>query len=126
MKLGNARLAYKTYGQLNSRKNNVIISPTFYGGQHGDNEPMIGPGMALDPKNYFIIVPNLLGNGLSSSPSNTPSPYNQARFPEMTYHDNVMCQHRLVTENFGIERHCFSVWVLDGSSTSLSLGSLIS
>ena len=42
---------------------------------------MIGPGMALDPSRYFIIIPNLFGNGLSSSPSNTPAPYDRARFP---------------------------------------------
>jgi len=31
--------------------------------------------MALDPAKYFIIVANMLGNGLPSSPSNTPEPY---------------------------------------------------
>jgi hypothetical protein len=38
--------------------------------------------MALDPAKYFIIVPNMLGNGLSSSPSNTPPPYDRSRFPK--------------------------------------------
>ena len=65
---------------------------------------MIGEGMALDPQRYFIIIPNMFGNGLSSSPSNTPPPYDRARFPNVTLYDNVMCQHRLVTEKFGIER----------------------
>jgi pimeloyl-ACP methyl ester carboxylesterase len=60
--------------------------------------------MALDPNEYFIIVPNMLGNGLSSSPSNTPPPYDKARFPHVTVQDNVAVQHRLVTERFGIER----------------------
>jgi homoserine O-acetyltransferase len=58
--------------------------------------------MALDPANYFIIIPNMLGNGLSSSPSNTPEPYNGPRFPKVTAYDNVHAQHRLVTEVFGI------------------------
>jgi homoserine O-acetyltransferase len=57
---------------------------------------------ALDPRNYFIIVPNMLGNGLSSSPSNTPAPYDMARFPNVTLYDNVTLRHRLVTEKFGI------------------------
>ena len=65
---------------------------------------MIGQGMALDPGKYFIIVPNLFGNGLSSSPSNTSPPYDRARFPGITYYDNIMCQHRLVIEHFGVER----------------------
>jgi homoserine O-acetyltransferase len=101
--LRDAKLAFKTYGSLNSGKNNVIVYPTFYSGQHTDNEGLIGEGMALDPTKYFIIVPNMFGNGLSSSPSNTPPPYDRARFPHVTTYDNVMCQHRLVTERFNIE-----------------------
>lgn len=104
LRLRGACLAYQTYGELNARKDNVIVFPTFFSSQHTANEPMIGAGMALDPANYFIIVPNLFGNGISSSPSNTPAPYDRARFPQITYFDNIMCQHRLVTEQFGIER----------------------
>jgi len=96
------KLAYKTFGTLNAAKNNVIVYPTWYSGQHYDNEWLIGEGMALDPKKYFIIIPNMLGNGLSSSASNTPEPYNGPRFPNVTPYDNVRVQHRLVTEKFGI------------------------
>jgi homoserine O-acetyltransferase len=60
--------------------------------------------MALDPDKYFIIIPNMLGNGLSSSPSNMPAPYNGARFPRVTACDNVRLQHRLVTEKFFVKR----------------------
>src|SRR5262245_18224109 len=102
--LRNAQLAYKTYGTLNSRKDNPSVYPTLYGGQHAQNEPMIRPGMALNPGRYFIIVPNMFGNGLSSLPSNTPPPFDRARFPQVTLYDNIMCQHRLVTEQFGLER----------------------
>jgi homoserine O-acetyltransferase len=102
--LRGATLAYKTYGKLNARKDNVIVYPTWYSGQHVNNEWLIGRGMALDPDKYFIIIPNMLGNGLSSSPSNTPPPYDRARFPNVTLYDNVTLQHRLVTEKFGIER----------------------
>ena len=103
LKLRGAQLCYKTYGELNAGKDNAIVFPTFFGSDHLANEPMIGKEMALDPERYFIIVPNHFGNGLSSSPSNTPSPYDRAGFPGVTYYDNVMCQHRLVTERFGIE-----------------------
>ena len=81
LKIRGARLAYKTYGELNTGRDNVIVFPTFFGSQHPANEPMIGQGMALDPGKYFIIVPNIFGNGLSSSPSNTLPPYDRARFP---------------------------------------------
>ncbi|MGO4837955.1 hypothetical protein AB4144_37495, partial [Rhizobiaceae sp. 2RAB30] len=96
-----AKLAYKTFGTLNARKDNLIVYPTWYSGQHVDNEWLIGRGMALDPDKYCIVIPNMLGNGLSSSPSNTPEPYNAARFPQVTACDNVRAQHKLVTEKFG-------------------------
>jgi homoserine O-acetyltransferase/O-succinyltransferase len=102
--LRDAKLAYRTYGSLNEAKSNAIVYPTWYSGQHYDNEWLIGEGMALDPARYCIIVPNMLGNGLSSSPSNTPPPYDRARFPQVTVYDNVSVQHRLVTERFGIQR----------------------
>ena len=102
--LRDAKLAYKSYGSLSASKSNVIVYPTWYSGQHYDNEWLIGEGMALDPSRYFIVIPNMLGNGLSSSPSNTPPPYDKARFPKVTAYDNVRLQHRLVTEKFGIER----------------------
>jgi homoserine O-acetyltransferase/O-succinyltransferase len=102
--LRDAKLAYKTYGTLNADKSNTIVYPTWYSGRHWENEWLIGEGMALDPNEYFIIVPNMLGNGLSSSPSNTPPPYYKVRFPNVTVQDNVAVQHRLVTEHFGIER----------------------
>jgi homoserine O-acetyltransferase/O-succinyltransferase len=100
----NCRVAYKTYGTLSPAKDNVIVYPTWYSGQHYENEWLVGPGMALDPATHFIIIPNMLGNGLSSSPSNMPEPYNAARFPKITAYDNVRVQHKLVTELFGIER----------------------
>ena len=102
--LRDAQLAYKTYGRLNDARDNAIVYPTWYSGRHWENEWLIGDGMALDPSRYFIIVPNMLGNGLSSSPSNTPPPFDRARFPDIAVLDNVTAQHQLVTERFGIER----------------------
>ena len=102
--LRGARLAYKTYGTLSENRDNAIVYPTWYSGRHWENEWLIGDGMALDPARYFIIVPNMLGNGLSSSPSNTSPPYNGPRFPDVRVQDNVRAQHQLVTERFGIER----------------------
>lgn len=113
--LPNAFLAYKTYGKLNEKKDNVIIYPTAFGDQHVQNEWLIGNNMALDPREYFIIVPNLLGNGLSSSPSNTPPPFDKANFPQVTIYDNVTFQYRLVTEKFGIQKIALVVgWSMGG------------
>ena len=47
--------------------------------------------MALDPAEYFIIVTNMFGNGLSSSPSNMPPPFDRARFPAVRM---VACSHQ--------------------------------
>ncbi|QBD76169.1 alpha/beta fold hydrolase [Ktedonosporobacter rubrisoli] len=102
--LPGVRLAYKTYGTLNVQKSNVIVYPTAFADQHYNNEWLIGEGMALDPNKYFIIVPNALGNGLSSSPSNTPPPFDRANFPHVTIYDDVRLQHQLLTQNFGIEK----------------------
>ena len=99
-----ARLAYKTYGALSSAKDNVVVLPTFYGGRHRDTEFMIGANRALDPDEYFIIIPNMFGNGLSSSPSNTPAPHGRGAFPEISLYDNVVCQQKLLSEHFEIER----------------------
>jgi homoserine O-acetyltransferase/O-succinyltransferase len=102
--LPDARLAYATYGELAPDRANAILFPTWFAGTHEANEWLIGPGRALDTDRYFVIAPNLFGNGLSSSPSNTPPPHDRARFPRVSTVDNVAAQHRLVTETFGIER----------------------
>jgi homoserine O-acetyltransferase/O-succinyltransferase len=102
--LRDASLAYKTHGRLNGDKTNAVVYPTPYSAHHSDIEWPIGPGKALDPEKYFVIVTDMLGNGLSSSPSNTPAPYDRARFPHVTIQDNVVAQHRLVTERFGVSK----------------------
>lgn len=113
--LPNAFLAYKTYGTLNEKKDNVIVYPTAFGDQHYQNEWLIGNDMALDPQKYFIIIPNLLGNGLSSSPSNTLPPFDRGHFPQVTIYDNVKFQYRLVTEKFGIQKIALVVgWSMGG------------
>jgi homoserine O-acetyltransferase len=101
--LWQAKLAYKTYGTLNATRDNAVLIPTFYAGQHTDCEAMFAPGRAIDPARHFIIVANMFGNGCSSSPSNTPPPLDRAAFPRVTIYDNVMAQRRLV-EHFGIGR----------------------
>ncbi|WP_432346917.1 alpha/beta fold hydrolase [Shinella yambaruensis] len=116
--LREAKLAYKTFGTLNAAKDNAILYPTWYSGQHYDNEWLVGPGMALDPGRYFIIIPNMFGNGLSSSPSNMPEPYNAARFPKVTAYDNVRAQHRLVTEHLEISHlRLVTGWSMGGLQT---------
>jgi homoserine O-acetyltransferase len=99
--LPGARIVYKTYGTLNGERSNAILYPTSYSAQHTDIEWLIGPDKVLDPSRYFIVIPNMFTNGLSSSPSNTGAP---GTFPNITVADNVHAQRRLLTEALGIDR----------------------
>jgi homoserine O-acetyltransferase len=96
--LRGAQIVYKTFGELSPRKDNAIVYPTSYSAQHTDIEWLVSPEHCLDPTRYFIVIPNMFGNGLSSSPSNTPD------YPDVTAYDNVMQQRRLMAEVFGVER----------------------
>ena len=98
------KLAYRTYGTLAPGRDNVVVVPTFYGGRHTDTAYMFGATRAIDPSRHFVVVPNMFGNGCSSSPSNTPAPYGRGGFPLFGLYDNVVCQHRLLTEVLGVRR----------------------
>lgn len=99
----NAKLAYDTHGTLNAAKDNAIMFPNFLGGTPQALEVFIGENLALDPRKYFIILPGQFGNGVSSSPSNTELPFDRGSFPPVNVADDVIAQHRLVTESFGIK-----------------------
>ncbi|MES2531264.1 MAG: alpha/beta fold hydrolase [Pseudomonadota bacterium] len=100
----NMSIVYKTFGTLNATRSNVIVYPTSYSAQHHDTQSMVREGGALDPSKYFIVIPNLFGNGLSSSPSNTPWPDVGTRYPDVSYADAVQVQRRMLAELWGIER----------------------
>jgi homoserine O-acetyltransferase len=100
--LPSARLLYKTYGELNAAKDNVVVLPTFYTGSHQRNEGFFGVNRAINPARHFIVSVNLFGNGISSSPSNTPAPFNAGNFPAITLFDNVRAQHKMLTEVLGV------------------------
>lgn len=96
-------LAYTTFGTLNPAKDNAILIPTWYSGTNKIIEQVyIGNGRALDPDKYFIIVVNQIGNGLSTSPHNTPPPAGMGNFPHVRIGDDVRAQHQLVTAKFGL------------------------
>ncbi|MDE4909308.1 alpha/beta fold hydrolase [Methylobacterium sp. 092160098-2] len=104
--LPGAQLRWKTHGTLSPGRDNVVLYPTSYGAQHPDLEWLIGPDGVLDPNRWFIVIPDMFGNGLSSSPSNTPD------WPALvTAWDNVHAQRRLLAEMWGIERlHAVYGW----------------
>ena len=101
-----ARIVWRAHGALSPARDNVVVYPTSYGAQHPDLEWLIGPDGVLDPTRWFIVIPNMFGGGLSSSPSNaTPGPC------LVTAWDNVAAQRRLLAEVFGVDRvHAVYGW----------------
>lgn len=61
---------------------------------------LFGPGQALDAAKYFIVLPDGIGHGKSSKPSDGL----RAKFPRYNYDDMVAAQHRLVTKGLGLKR----------------------
>jgi homoserine O-acetyltransferase len=91
------RIVYATYGTLNPAGNNCILLPTYYAGTDQSYLPMIGAGRALDPAHWFIVIPNMLGNGVSDSPSNNE------QYAPATIADNVRVQ-KLLLESLGVRQ----------------------
>jgi homoserine O-acetyltransferase/O-succinyltransferase len=98
-RIPSARLSWKAHGTLAAARDNVIIYPTSFGAQHPDLEWLIGPDKILDPERWFIVIPDMFGNGLSTSPSDMPD------HPTLvTIHDSVQAQRRALADLFGIDR----------------------
>jgi len=97
------QLAVVTHGTLNAAKSNAVLIPTWYSGTSKIMEQVyVGAGRALDPAKYFIVIVNQIGNGLSTSPHNSPFPAGAGNFPHVRIGDDVRAQHKLLTEHFGI------------------------
>ena len=92
--LADLRLAYSTYGRLNAAADNCVLLPSYYGGTDKSYRSMIGPGLALDPDCWFIVLTNMFGNGVSSSPSNHAG---MATGIAVSIADNVRAQHLLLS-----------------------------
>ncbi len=101
--LKNAKLAYAIHGELNEAKDNAILFTIMFSGTSKNMEHYIGVGKALDPEKYCIILPNQLGGGLSTSPHNIDGSQAMAGFPHISIADDVIAQHKLLTEKLGIQ-----------------------
>ena len=122
--LPEAILAYKTYGQLAPDRSNLILYPTSYGAQHFDTEWLIGRDRVLDPDKWFIVIPNMFTNGLSTSPSNCVEEYRFGNWPEITHVDNIAAQRRLLHEVFDVEHIALIYGWSMGAQQALHWGAL--
>ncbi len=96
------KLVYATYGEY--RGDNAILYPTSYGAQHPDIDWLIDLRSILNPQDWFVIIINMLGNGLSTSPSNDPHCGLRETGFWFSHWDNIRAQAQLLEEVFGIER----------------------
>jgi homoserine O-acetyltransferase len=95
------RIGYRTFGKLNADKSNAILVPTWALGTTEYLMSNFGPGRLIDTTKYFVVAVDALGNGVSSSPSNSPL-QPRMRFPTFTIRDMVNTQHALLTKRLGL------------------------
>ena len=112
------RQSYVTHGERNAQRSNVVLLCTAITGTHHRLDFLIGPGKALDPARWFIVAADAIGNGLSTSPSNSTRQPGMA-FPRFTIRDMVHAQHRLLVEHLGIERVCAVIGASMGGMQAL-------
>jgi homoserine O-acetyltransferase len=92
-------IGYRTMGTLDATKSNAILVTPWFEGTSGQLVRQIGPGKLVDSSKYFVIAVDALGNGVSSSPSNStlqPGP----DFPTFSVRDIVESQYLLVSRTF--------------------------
>ena len=104
-----ARVAWATHGTLSPARDNVVVYPCSYGATHEDLAELVGPDSVLDPTRWFVVIPDMFGNGRSSSPSDTDTSADTSAtgpdYPSLvTVRDNVAAQRRLLSEQFGVSR----------------------
>ncbi len=96
------RLGYRTWGTLNADRSNAVLFPTWFSGNSSDIAGLVGASGLVDPSRYFVIAVDALGDGVSSSPSNSatqPGPL----FPAFTTRDMVNAEYRLATETLHLK-----------------------
>jgi homoserine O-acetyltransferase/O-succinyltransferase len=95
------RIGYRTFGHLNAAGDNAVLMPTWLYGRSGELVSLFGDGTSpqhlVDTGKFFGIAIDALGNGVSSSPSNSPHQHGTA-FPNYTPRDSVNAEYRVMTE----------------------------
>ncbi len=95
------KIGYRTFGTPNVDRSNVVLFPTWFTGHTKDLVPFMAADGLVDTSKYFIVAVDALGNGISSSPSNSAKQPREA-FPRFSIGDMVRSQYKLLTEELGI------------------------
>jgi homoserine O-acetyltransferase/O-succinyltransferase len=94
------KIGFQTAGELNKDRSNIVVLSTWFGGTSKDLMSLLGPGKLVDTSKYFIVVIDSLGDGISSSPSNSGA--DPLAFPKFTIRDMVNSQHELLSRELHI------------------------
>ena len=96
------RIGYRTWGQLNPEKSNVVVILTWFTGNSSNFTGLIGANNYVDPAKYYVVGIDALANGVSSSPSNSEA-QPRLKFPHITMADMVEAEHRVLSETLGFK-----------------------
>lgn len=106
--LDELKIHYETFGELichDDGSTNAVLIQHGSGGEIGQflvdsyAATLFNPGQLLDAEKYFLVIPDAIGHGESSTPRNTGL---RAKFPSYQYSDMVRANHQLLTEHLGI------------------------
>lgn len=89
------KIGYRTMGELNEDHSNILVWPTWFAGTSEEISGIVD--MLIFSEGKYIIMIDALGNGVSSSPSNT------SNFPSLSIRDMVNAQYKLLTEHLHFE-----------------------
>jgi len=95
------RIGYRTFGKLNADKSNAVLFTTWASGTTEQLKSNIGRGRLVDDTDYYVVAIDALGNGVSSSPSNSQSQPRMS-FPKFTIRDMVESEHEVLTKVLGL------------------------
>jgi homoserine O-acetyltransferase/O-succinyltransferase len=102
----NCRVGYRTFGKLNAARDNAVLMPTWLYGRSEELMGLFGDGSSpqhlVDTTRFFGIAIDTLGDGISSSPSNSTTQHGTA-FPAFNMRDAVEAEYRVVTETLGLK-----------------------
>lgn len=102
-------IAYRTMGSLNPQGDNAVLVPTWFTGTSEESAEFFAT--VVDTTSFYVVVVDALGNGVSTSPSNSPTQGGEA-FPRISIGDMVATQYRLITEELGLA----SLFAVTGAS----------